>query len=91
MSEGAPGAPDAVPPDAAVIDRIEDGRRAVLLVGPDEVELVLDAGLLPDGAAEGDWLRLGLVLDAGLTAARRAALTDRLDRIRRTRGGGRFG
>jgi len=79
-----------IPADAAVIDRIEDGRRAVLLVGPDEVELVLDVALLPEGAGEGDWLRLGLQPDVALTESRRAALEDRIDRIRRTRGGGRF-
>lgn len=42
--------PADVPQDvAAVVDRIEDGRYAVLLIGPDEVELVVDAILLPEG------------------------------------------
>jgi hypothetical protein len=80
-----------VPVDAAVVDRIEDGRHAVLLVGPAEVELVVDVALLPEGTREGDWLRLGLTVDAGLTESRRSALEARLERIRRTRGGGRFG
>jgi hypothetical protein len=62
----------------------------VLLVGPEEVELVLDVALLPEGTAEGDWLRLGLTPDVELTASRRTALTERLERIRRTRRGGRF-
>jgi hypothetical protein len=75
----------------AVIDRIEDGLHAVLLVGPDEVELVVDATLLPVGAAEGDWLRVGFVVDQERTDARRADLEDRMEQIRRTRGGGRFG
>ncbi len=88
---GAEASPlDAIPGDAAVVDRIEDGAHAVLLVGPAEVELVLDVALLPEGTQEGDWLRLALTADPELTAARRAALVDRLDRIRRTRGGGRF-
>jgi hypothetical protein len=80
-----------MPDDAAVVDRIEDGRHAVLLVGPSEVELVVDVALLPEGTREGDWLRLSLTVDAELTASRRAALADRLERIRRSRGGGRFG
>ena len=79
-----------IPDDAAVVDRIEDGTHAVLHVGPDEVELVVDVALLPEGTVEGDWLRVGLSADPERTAARRAALEDRLDRIRRTRGGGRF-
>lgn len=79
-----------IPADAAVVDRIEDGRHAVLLVGPEEVELVVDVALLPESTREGDWLRLGLTVDAELTASRRAELADRLERIRRTRRGGRF-
>lgn len=84
--------PADVPQDvAAVVDRIEDGRYAVLLIGPDEVELVVDAILLPEGTGEGDWLRVGFVRDPGLTAERRADVERRMERIRRTRGGGRFG
>ena len=80
-----------VPDDAAVVDRIEGGRHAVLLVGEAEVELVVDVALLPDGTAEGDWLRISLAPDPERTAQRRSAIEDRLERIRRTRGGGRFG
>jgi hypothetical protein len=83
-------ADDAVPADAAVVDRIEDGRLAVLLVGEAEVELVVDVALLPEGTAEGDWLRVGFAADAERTAQRRSDLEDRMERIRRTRGGGRF-
>jgi hypothetical protein len=79
-----------VPSDAAVVDRIEDGTHAVLLVGADEVELVLDAALLPEGTREGDWLRIGLTLDPERTATVRDDLEARLERIRRTRGGSRF-
>ena len=90
MSDDA-SATDAVPGDAAVVDRIEDGRHAVLLVGEAEVELVVDVALLPEGTAEGDWLRIGLSADPERTAQRRSAVADRLERIRRTRRGGRFG
>jgi len=80
-----------IPHDAAVVDRIEDGALAVLHVGPDEVELVVDVALLPEGTREGDWLVLGFRADPERTASRRADLEGRLERIRRTRGGGRFG
>jgi len=81
---------DAIQDVTAVVDRIEDAMHAVLLVGPDEVELVVDVTLLPEGTGEGDWLRVGFVRDPALTAERREALERRMDRIRRTRGGGRF-
>jgi hypothetical protein len=80
----------AIPPDAAVVDRIEDDASAVLHVGPDEVELIVDVALLPEGTQEGDWLRLGFRADPQRTASRRTALEGRLDRIRGSRGGGRF-
>ncbi len=88
-ASGVPTVPD-VPSDAAVVDRIEDGTHAVLLVGADEVELVLDAALLPEGTREGDWLRIGLTPDPQRTATVRDDLEARLERIRRTRGGSRF-
>jgi hypothetical protein len=90
---GAGPDPDehVVADDAAVVDRIVDGRRAVLLVGEAEVEVHVEVGLLPAGTGEGDWLRIGFTADPELTAARRAAMEERLARIRRTRRGGRFG
>ena len=48
-----------------VIDRIEDGGKAVVLVGEDEsVEVDLPAALLPEGAADGDHLTITVKLDA---------------------------
>jgi len=81
----------AIPVDAAVIDRIEDGALAVLLVGPDEIELVISIELLPEGAKEGDWMRIAFTADPGLTDERRSDLSARLERIRQDRRGGRFG
>jgi hypothetical protein len=93
MSDDTPGS-IAVPDDAAVLDRIEVGpegaAHAVLLVGPHEVELVVARALLPEGAVEGDWLRLALTPDATLSALRREALSARMESIRATRRGGRF-
>lgn len=42
----------------AVIDRIEDGKYAVLLLEPDEEELVIPLNQLPEGAEPGSWLEL---------------------------------
>lgn len=95
MADEAPG----IGHDRAVVDRIVDGRTAVLLVGPDEVELLLAAAALPDGAGEGTWVVLEAVtdppelmlrIDDQLTEQRFDDLSARLDAIRRARGGGRF-
>lgn len=42
----------------AVIDRIEDGEHAVLLIGDEEEERILPIGQLPFGAKEGTWLNV---------------------------------
>lgn len=81
----------------AVVDRIVDGV-AVLLVGPDEHEHELPAADLPAGAGEGAWL---LVTGAGAglrvvgvdepgETEHRARTEQRMARLRRDRGGGRF-
>jgi hypothetical protein len=47
-----------------VIDRIEDGGTAVVLVGEDEQKVELPASLLPAGADAGDHLSINITLDA---------------------------
>jgi hypothetical protein len=54
----------------AVIDRIEDGGTAVLLVGEEETKVELPASLLPDGAEGGSHLVVTIALDE---ASRREA------------------
>jgi hypothetical protein len=44
--------------EKAVIDRIVDGHKAVLLVGVQETEYILPIQRLPAGLKEGDWLRV---------------------------------
>ena len=83
-------ASDEIAQDELVVDRIVDGHHAVLLIGPDEIELVIDVDLLPEGTAEGDWLRLGFTPDTASTEARRADVEARLARLRVERRGGRF-
>ena len=46
--------------ETAVIDRIEEGRLAVLLVGSDERELIVPIDDLPPDAQAGHWLRVRL-------------------------------
>lgn len=93
-----PDVPEPVPDDRAVLDRIVDDATAVLLVGPNEVEVHVPADALPDGATDGTWLVLDLdgdmprviAIDQRRTDDQRANLENRMARIRATRSRGRF-
>lgn len=62
----------------AVIDRIEDGGVAVLLVGEDEkTKVEIPVSLLPEGATDGDHLRITI----GLDRHSRAAAEDRIRQL----------
>ena len=50
----------------AVIDRFEEGK-AVLLVGEEEKKAIFPADELPEGLAEGDYIRLEIALDEART------------------------
>jgi hypothetical protein len=67
-----------------VVDRIEDGGRAVVLVGEDEDEQVeLPASMLPEGAEGGDHLTITVALDRGSRQSaedRIRALQEKLER-----------
>ncbi|MBV9957760.1 MAG: DUF3006 domain-containing protein [Acidobacteria bacterium] len=61
-----------------VIDRIEDNDMAVILVGDDEeTQIDLPVALLPEGATDGDHLRLTITIDA----ASRAGAEDRIRQL----------
>jgi len=68
----------------AVVDRIEDGGTAVVLVGEDEsVSVDLPASLLPAGAEGGSHLVITVKLDEGSRASaqgRIKALQEKLER-----------
>jgi len=54
----------------AVIDRIEDNGMAVVLLGDDEKQQIdLPVAFLPDGASDGDHLRISIALDKQARAA----------------------
>jgi len=74
----------------AVVDRFEEDQ-AVLLVGDQEDQVVVDRALLPPGTREGDWLRVevqdGVLIRAEIdeeeTARMTTRIADKLDRLRR--------
>jgi hypothetical protein len=68
--------------EKAVIDRIEDDRLAVLLVGDDERELIVAMDRLPADAKAGSWLRVQLeddqLIDAQIDEAQTQAVMQRI-------------
>jgi hypothetical protein len=77
--------------DRAVIDRIVEGRQAVLLVGASETERVVPVNRLPAGVGEGTWLRVRFAgedlveaeVDAGETERTKQRIEAKLERLRR--------
>lgn len=77
----------------AVIDRIEDGEHAVLLVGDEETEYVVPAAQLPEDAQPGMWLRVQIedgvivevVVDQAETEQMARGIAGKLARVRRKR------
>ncbi len=62
----------------AVIDRIEDGGMAVLLVDDDEkTQIDIPVHFLPEGAADGDHLRITITPDR----ASRASAAERVKKL----------
>lgn len=62
----------------AVIDRIEDGGMAVLLVGDDEkTQIDVPVSLLPEGASDGDHLRISITRES----ASRATAAERIKKL----------
>lgn len=78
----------------AVVDRIEEGSQAVLLVGEDEREFIVPAERLPEGAGAGSWLQVAVEeseltirgIDRGEEEATGRRIDEKLARLRQ-RGG----
>ncbi len=74
----------------AVVDRFE-GEKAVILVGDEEEQLVVDRSQLPPETKEGDWLKadveddmlLSAELDRDETANAHARIEAKLEALRR--------
>ena len=66
----------------AEIDRIEDNKMAVLLIGDDnKTQLDVPLALLPEGASDGDHLRINISIDSesrSAAASRVKKLQDKL-------------
>ena len=81
MSEGKKGGKSKR--TRAVVDRVEDGGTAVLLVGEDELKVELPASLLPEGAEGGSHLSVTVALDEasrGEAEERVRALQEKLEK-----------
>jgi len=73
-----------------VVDRIVDKRRAVLLVGENEVEKIVSVDKLPPGAGEGIWLivefegdeLVAAEVDAEETVRVKARIAAKMERLR---------
>ena len=76
--------------EKAVIDRIIDGKTAVILVGDDERQHHCRADALPEGAKEGTWLRVrvesgkivSMEVDEGETDGVRSRIHKKLENLR---------
>jgi hypothetical protein len=76
--------------EKAVVDRFEEDK-AVLLVGDNEEQLVVDRSQLPAETKEGHWLKvdlengviLGAEIDQAETERAKARIATKLDELRR--------
>jgi hypothetical protein len=74
----------------AVIDRIVDGKHAVLLVGESEEEKIISYSLLPVGVGEGSWLNvqfdgdtlISIKADQSETDQRKKRIQDKMNLLR---------
>jgi len=76
--------------EKAVIDRIVDGKTAVILVGEDERQHHYPADKLPEGTREGTWLRVrvesgeivSMEVDQEETDTVRRRIQEKMDKLR---------
>lgn len=72
----------------AVIDRIEDNKMAVLMIGEDgKVSIDLPVALLPAGASDGDHLRINITLDADARSRSQDKVREMQERLTKRSGG----
>lgn len=77
--------------ETAVIDRVEEGRLAVLLVGEAEVERIVPVEQLPEGSRPGVWLKVRFdgdvlveaMIDQEATERAAARVQSKLEALRR--------
>lgn len=69
-------------PITATVDRFE-GDIAVLVVEPEQTKMNVSRSDLPEGAEQGDVVRLEGTVDREETARRRAEIQDKIERLKR--------
>jgi hypothetical protein len=71
----------------AEIDRIEDGKMAVLVIGDDgKTQLDVPLALLPEGASDGDHLRITISIDGESRAASSSRVKKLQDKLAQASG-----
>lgn len=80
-----------------ILDRIEDGRYAVILVEEEGIELILPANRLPEGSRINSWFtidaengQLMMALDEELSLAKSEQAEELMARLRKKKKGSRF-
>lgn len=80
-----------------ILDRIEDGRHAVILVEEEGIELILPANCLPEGSQINSWFtidtengQLMMALDEELSLAKSEQAEELMARLRTKKKGSRF-
>ncbi|WP_203340571.1 DUF3006 domain-containing protein [Planococcus beijingensis] len=80
-----------------ILDRIEDGRHAVILVEEEGVELVLPANRLPEGSQVNSWFtidaengQLAVTLDEEASIAKTGQAEELMTRLRTKKKRSRF-
>lgn len=80
-----------------ILDRIEDGIYAVILVEEEGVELVLPANRLPEGSRINSWFtidaengQLAIILDEETSLIKRGQAEELMARLRTKKKGSRF-
>lgn len=80
-----------------ILDRIEEGRYAVILVEAEKLELILPFNCLPAGSQINSWFtidaenrQLSIILDEETSLIRNQQIEELMDRLRMRKKGSRF-
>jgi hypothetical protein len=81
-----------------ILDRIEEGRHAVILIEEEQREIVFPVDLLPPGSKVNSWFDIvledeeitSICLDADTAAAKEQQVQNLLQKLRGRRSGSRF-
>ncbi len=82
----------------AVLDRIEDGKFAVILAESLNKEFVIDVSLLPEGSKEGTWFKITIqddqieqiTIDEAKTKEKLKTINEKLNLLRQKKSSSKF-